>query len=253
MSAGVKDVALVPQESAVSADLVLMFERLAKDPAVDADKLEKLVTLQERILARNAESEFNAAFVAMQRALPVIDEHGIIRDNNGQERSRYAKWEDIKAAITPILATHGFSLRHRVEFPTEASVKVTAYLTHDAGHSVTSEFLAKADTSGSKNAIQALGSSTSYGRRYTAIDVTGITSREPERRDDDGRGSDAARKPETPEAVTELLKRLALAAGTDQFYPTWNQADAKARQFVTKHHADTWTDLKAAHAAGGRS
>src|SRR6185295_6009416 len=46
------------------------------------------------------------------------------------------------------------------------------------GHERTSEFLADADTSGSKNAIQARGSAVSYGHRYTTKDLLNITTRE---------------------------------------------------------------------------
>ena len=48
------------------------------------------------------------------------------------------------------------------------------------------------DTSGSKNAVQAVGSSTSYGKRYTASALLNLTSRLPDDRDDDGRAAGAS-------------------------------------------------------------
>lgn len=244
------ETALAPVSEPASS-LVLMFERLAKDPAVDVEKLERLIAMQERILARNAESAFNVAFTALQASLPEIEEHGGIKDRAGEVQSRYAKWEDIKKVITPILGQHGFSLRHKVEWPSEKSVKVTAFLTHADGHFITSEFLSGADSSGNKNAIQALGSSTQYGRRYTAIDVTGITSREPSRRDDDGQTSEAYKQPTEPDGLSALLTDLeAKAADSKTFYATWNKAPQALRQYVTKYRKHRWDELKAL-ASGG--
>jgi hypothetical protein len=41
-------------------------------------------------------------------------------------------------------------------------------LSHELGHSEETTMTLPLDTSGSKNNVQAVGSSTSYGKRYTA-------------------------------------------------------------------------------------
>ena len=181
-----------------AGDLVLMFERLAKDPAVDVGKLERLIAMQERILKINARAEFARAFAEMQPHLPEIDERGrIVIDD--ELRNRYAKFADIQKAIKPVLARFGFMLSFKSRHE-PGQVTVVGKLRHVAGHVETSSFTAAPDTSGKKNAIQALGSARSYGRRYTTLDLTGITSRAPEDRDDDGEAANdrAAEAPVKP-------------------------------------------------------
>lgn len=232
--------------AAPAADnIVLMFERLAKDPAVDVQKLERLIGMQERILAHNAKAAFNGAFSAMQAEIPEIDEHGVIRNREGEVQSRYAKNEDIQKVLRPILQKHGFSLSFRTEWPEKGMVKVVGILTHDAGHSRESEFIAQADTSGNKNAIQALGSSVSYGHRYTTCDLLNITSRVKEHgADDDGQTSE---RPQAPEGYEQFQKAMSAAAerGMAILSAGWNEASKDIRHYAQTHDRAWWGELRA--------
>ncbi len=157
--------------------------RAAADPNVDIDKLERLLEMQERVLGREAKAQFTAALAALQPELPVITENGGIKDCSGNVQSTYALWEDINEAIKPQLAEHGFALSFRTR-RTENEISVTGVLSHRGGHSEETELSLPSDTSGSKNAVQAVGSSTSYGKRYTAMALLNLTSRGA---DDDGK------------------------------------------------------------------
>ena len=144
MTTAIKQVALVPAAEAPPADgFVAMVERLASNPQVDVAKLERLLDMQERILNRGAESAFNTAFAQMQGEVETVIERG------RTDKGAYAKLEDIIDTVRPVLQRHGFSLSYRTEWP-EKRVRVVGILTHAAGHARTSEFLADADTSGSK-------------------------------------------------------------------------------------------------------
>lgn len=162
---------------------VSMIERAARDPNVDVDKMERLLAMQERIIARNAKAAYNAALVAVKPLLPVITEHGKIIVG-GEVRSTYAKWEDIDEAITPILAAQNMALTFRCGVANDGKITVTAVLSHGDGHSeeTTCPPLAH-DSSGSKNAVQAVKSSTSYGKRIAAALLLGLRTRG---EDDDG-------------------------------------------------------------------
>lgn len=175
-----------------SAAIITVIERAAMNPNVDIDKMERLLMMQERIIAKNAEQVFNAALAEMQDELPVILESGAIKNSSGKVQSTYAKWEDINEAIKPILRKHGFALTFKSEI--NGSVKVTGILTHKAGHREQTEIVLPADTSGSKNAVQAVASSVSYGQRYTAKLLLNFTSRG---EDDDGQsaGQQKAKEP----------------------------------------------------------
>ncbi len=222
--------------------LILMFERLATNKDVDVEKLDRLIAMQERIIAHNARSEYYAAFAAMQGDLPAVTERGEIAVN-GVVRSKYARNEDIQDAIRPILQKHGFALSFRNEFK-DGLVTITGILAHRSGHAEQDQFVAKADDSGSKNAIQALGSTRSYGQRYTTIALLNIATRG---EDDDGRRSDKASKPTAPEGYDAWLIELTAVAdeGEAALKAAWNQSKPLYRTYITKNDALTWASLKA--------
>lgn len=193
-----------------STAIIQMIERAALNPNVDIDKMERLLEMQERIMARNAKAAFDAAFADMQQDLPVISERGGIKDRNGNVQSRYALWEDINEAIKPILAKHGFGISFRTG-KRDGHIVVTGVLSHREGHREETEMELPTDTSGSKNAVQAVGSSTSYGKRYTASALLNLTSRG---EDDDGASSNS------PKTITEKqvldLRDLIAEVGADE-------------------------------------
>ena len=162
-----------------SAQLIDMIGRLASDPNSDIDKMERLMAMREKVLDREIKSAFNAALSDMQDAIPAIAERG-----SGHGSITYAKWEDVNKVIKPILKQYGFALRFEVD--TKEGVSVTATLSHSCGFEVNTTMTSKADTSGSKNAIQAIGSSVSYLKRYTASALLNITSHG---QDDDAYGT----------------------------------------------------------------
>ena len=166
-----------------NAAVMAIIERAALNPDVDAAKMDQLFALQEKVLARNARTAYFRALAEMAGALPAVAEKG-----TGHNATKYAKWEDIQAAITPILGQHGFALSFRTKVEDKA-IRITAILAHREGHTEENELLLPADNSGSKNAVQAVGSSITYGFRYTACALlniqTGVT-------DDDGRAAGGA-------------------------------------------------------------
>jgi hypothetical protein len=223
---------LVPQSE--SAAIISMIERMASDPDVDISRLEKILELRQRVKNENAKAAFDSAFALMQPELPVISEKGEIKVGN-DVRGRYAKWEDIGDAIMPILAQHGFSLRHRVH-QSDAKVTVTGILSHKDGHAEETAVTLPIDASGSKNAVQAIGSSVSYGQRYTARALLNIRSRfgGDAAMDDDGvKGGGAATI--TPDQIGEIVE-LSDSVGADQakflaFFKIERLADMPAKRF----------------------
>lgn len=150
-----------------------MIERAARDPSVDIDKLERLMQMQERAIAREAKASFDAAMAELQPELPAIGERGKALVQ-GQVRYTFALWEDINTAIKPVLMKHGFALTFRTDFAN--GITVTGVLSHRAGHREETSITLPTDASGSKNAVQAVASSVSYGKRYTAGALLNLTS-----------------------------------------------------------------------------
>ncbi len=223
---GAKDVALVPANP--NTDMIQMIERMASNKDVDVEKLERLIALNDRSVDREAAAAFNAAFSKMQADIPEIDEKGAIKNRAGEVQSRYARFEDVQKVLKPILIRHGFALSFRSEWPDPKTVKVVGILTHVMGHARESEFLSAADESGSKNAIQGLGSAVSYGRRYTTIDLLNITTRG---QDDDGQKAGRAK---APDGFDEWLQSLEVAAkgGVTTLNAAWACSDNVFKNFV---------------------
>lgn len=157
-------------ERSEGATILSVISRAASDPSVDIDKMERLLLMHERMQAKQAEADFAADLAEMQDQLPSIGERG-----NAANRYTYALWEDINAAIKPILKRFGFALSFRTDCQKDA-IAVTGVLTHRGGHREETTISLPADGSGNKNAVQAVASSVSYGKRYTAGALLNLTS-----------------------------------------------------------------------------
>lgn len=184
----------VVDERPAPANLMQVIANAARDPNADADKMERLLAMYERITAQEAKMAYTSALAEMQPKLPVIDRRGKIvvpkKDNKEGHETPYALWEDINDAIRPTLHEHGFALSFRIGQAQDGKIEVTGVLSHSAGHQEETTLTLMHDSSGSKNAVQAVGSSVSYGKRYTAMALLNITSRAPMDKDDDGNAAD---------------------------------------------------------------
>jgi hypothetical protein len=232
-------------EPKLEQNATLMFERLARDPNVDVDKLERLIAMQERILKHQAKSAFDTAFAAMQGDIPVVSEKGQILVK-GELRSRFATNEDIQETVKPILQRHGFSIRFRNVVLEGGRLKVVGILSHRDGHSEEDEFVTKADDSGGKNDIQAIGSARSYGQRYTTIALLNIATRGT---DDDGAtaaAKPAHQTPQAPAGFDDWLTDLSAVAdnGWEALKKTWNDSAQPLRNYLAATSPNTFENLK---------
>jgi len=148
--------------------MLSIIERAARDPSVDVDKMERLLQMQEVVIKRQAKAEYDIAMASMQPKMPVIEKRG-----KAYNDTLYARWDDIHQAIMPVLTECGFSLAFKTASDGK-NVSVTAILSHVGGHSEETTLAVPADGSGSKNAVQAIGSSVSYAKRYTASSLLNI-------------------------------------------------------------------------------
>ena len=204
------------QEIAVRQEtgIVSMIERLARDTQVDVIKFEKLVLLQadmeERQEKREAEKRaeaarvaYCAAFAKMQAKIPAV----VKNKKNDHTKQKYANLDAILEALREPLGSHGFSISHKAE-QTEKAITVHTILRHEAGHSETQSFTLPIDTAGSKNIVQAIGSSSTYAARYGTCRMLGIASED----DDDGKTGGASKEPTLTAMQKEQLSTLLMAA-----------------------------------------
>lgn len=153
--------------------------RALSDPKTGVDTLERLLAMQERVYATQAKQAFTEAKIEMRPELPEVTMKGhiIIRDkqtNAITQDTPFARFEDIHDAVVPVLSRHGFDLKFRNGLSPDGKIMVTTILSHIGGHEESTDFILPHDSSGSKNSVQAVGSSTSYGKRYGVLSILNI-------------------------------------------------------------------------------
>jgi len=169
----VAEPAQLPQVSE-SAAILQVIERMAANPAVDVEKFERLMAMHERIQAKRAEQSFNFDLAQMQPNLPTVTNRGQIV-HNGKVISTYAYFEDIVETVRPLMAANGFSLTYQVKQDGD-KMAVTGILRHRDGHNEQTTLALPIDMSGAKNAVQGMGSSLTYAKRYVICALLNITT-----------------------------------------------------------------------------
>ena len=165
-----------PAISDQAASMIQVIEKAVSNPDVDADKLSQILDVQERIMDRNARMNYTRALAEMAGEIPDFPEGGKIIHSK-KLISTYARWdEDINPILRPLLSSYGFHLSFRTGRAEDGMQPITACLSHRDGHSEETTIYIPADNSGAKNSVQAVGSSTSYGKRYAAAALLNITT-----------------------------------------------------------------------------
>lgn len=189
--------------------LIQVIERAAMNPEVDIDKMERLMGMHERILAKQAEAEFNDAMSAAQAEMTRVAADA----NNPQTKSRYASYGALDKAIRPIYTKHGFNVTFNTgKSDKENYVLVLGMIGHNGGHTNHLQIDMPADGKGAKGGdvmtlTHAAGSALSYGRRY----LLGLGFNIAVGEDNDGNG---AGDPIT-DAQKKILVELQQEAGAD--------------------------------------
>ena len=160
---------------------------LAINKNLDIATLEKLMALQERWDAQQAKKAYYTSLSQFQMDCPPI-----LKTKAGyDDRYRYAPLDQIIKVIKEDMFKNGLTYRWE-QVDKDSKVLVTCVITHVSGHSEKTTLEAADDTSGSKNAIQAKGSTVQYLRRYTLESALGIATAD---EDIDGESKPSKAKP----------------------------------------------------------
>jgi hypothetical protein len=249
---GTKDVALVPREDTAiaSRDGFDMFERMVRDPQVDPDKLERMMTLWERAQALAARARFDEALAAAQREMEPIR-----RDSfNPQTKSKYASYAALNQVARPIYTKHGLTVSYDTgDAPDATTVRVLAHVSGH-GHRQTYHVDMAADGKGAKGGdvmtrTHATGAAVQYGRRYLLKMIFDLAEV-----DDDGNGASAQSSAPVPDGFEVWAEDMELKAdeGTAALKAAWGTTDPAMRTFVGKHRAGWWQHTKARAAKADR-
>jgi hypothetical protein len=161
---------------------------IAVEKGADLAQLEKLMDLQERFEANEAKKAYVKAMARFREDCPAI------KKTRDAHNSKYAGLAETIAQIKGLLSDHGLSHTWRTN-QENGLISVTCCVTHTAGHQECTTLSAGADQTGSKNSIQAIGSTITYLERYTLFAILGIASTD---QDDD-----AAAAGEPVETITD--------------------------------------------------
>jgi hypothetical protein len=198
-----------------SATVFSLLQGVLANPNSTPETIERMIALMERTEKEKARKAFYADFVIMQSKLPIIERKGKF-EAQGRKVPKYAAWEDVVEQIQPILTAHNFALSFNPSVK-DGMVSVKAKLLHKEGHfEETDAFEMSPDLTGEKNPSQALGSATSYGKRYTGFAVLNIISRDPaDGKDDDATAAHVAMET-ISEAQVAALKVLMKETATEE-------------------------------------
>jgi len=182
-----------------------MMERVASNPDIDADKMQKILDMQIQVMDRTARDEFYRAMTEVQKVLPAV-----MKDSfNPQTKSHYAKIEAIAKAIKPTYTKHGFSMsftQGKSDF--EQYMHIEGILRHSAGHSEDFYFVdLPVDMVGikgqpNKTEVHGRGSTFTYGRRYLTCAMFNVAT------EDDEDGNAAYEPPPAKLISTPQIKQI---------------------------------------------
>ena len=185
-----KELVEVRQES--PAELI----KAALAKGADLTQLKGLLDLQEQYEANEARKAYHVAMTAFKADPPKIAKEKEV--SFGGTSYKHATLSSVTEKINRSLSQHGLAATWKVQ--QNGTISVTCKITHVKGHSEETTMTAPADTSGSKNSIQAIGSTITYLERYTLLAATGLATDD---MDDDAQG------------VTEVIDNKQLNQITD--------------------------------------
>lgn len=143
--------------------------QVATTPGISIDVIERMVALQERQQAKQAETAFYAAMTLLQSEVPLIHRGG----TNTFTGSKYARREDVFVALQPLLSKHGFAFSFNEESRDGNICKFSGKLSHRDGHFEVKyktlqvdEAKKNKDGKPTRTGIQDDGSTASYAQRY---------------------------------------------------------------------------------------
>ena len=151
--------------------LAMAIEKGISDP----DILAKLIALRNDELARQSKAVFDEKFAAMQAEFVPVGKSSKATDANGRTLYSYCPIEVILAMAAPIMARHGFSYRWTEEALANKEKRINCIVS-GWGHSETGyvDIPFMEPSSRATNAVQMRGSATTYGKRYSFLNATGI-------------------------------------------------------------------------------
>lgn len=174
----VKDFEDRGEVAVVSEAPTLSLIQMAIENKYDPEFIGRMMDLQERNEARLAKQAYIAAMAKFKEDPPkIIKDRSVAFQPSGKPAVSYA-YADLATALEAIntkLSPHGLFASWATE-QQNGLIAVTCVISHEMGHSETTQLSAAPDDTGSKNKIQAMGSTIYYLKRYTLFALLGLAA-----------------------------------------------------------------------------
>ena len=174
----IKDVAV--KESQAST-LMSIIEKIATSPELDdaaLSRIERMFEMHKEMISEQAKREYGTSMALAQGAIQLVFRN----KENSHTRSQYADIAAIHASAKPCWTKEGFSVSsYKYDAEKEGYIGVCCEIRHSGGHQETYRDIWPLDIAGSggktnKTAIQAMGSTMQYARRYTEMMVFDVST-----------------------------------------------------------------------------
>ncbi len=219
---------IVPAANATPMQMIAS----AVQNGADMDKLEKLMELQERWESNEARKAYNVAMNDFKKSVPDIIKNKKV--GFGNTKYKHATLSHVCDVISETMSAHGLSHSWEPQ-QTEKEIIVTCIIKHALGHSERTTLSGPKDTSGAKNAIQAIGSTVTYLQRYTLLAAVGMAARDT---DDDANTPTNSIQNDPSEDLIETSKEYA-EKGFSAYRDWFQQLDRESQVKLTGHKLDS--------------
>jgi hypothetical protein len=151
----------------------------AIEKGIDPDKLGKLLDLQERWERSEAAKEFAAALAGFQKACPMVQKKRAVKSKDGNQKYKFAGFEDVIQVAKPHLATFGIYYSFSSPQLDGPDYVMNCHL-QVGSHEVIRPFVAQKPNIDALakamycNEAQAVGGWQSYMKRYSFCAATGL-------------------------------------------------------------------------------
>jgi len=180
-----------------------VFIMTAIEKGIGPEQLKQFIDLKERYDANEARKAYVVAMAGFKsEPLEIFKDVNVKFDTKvGKTSYNHAGLDTAVEKINIPLSKHGLVAAWNPSTE-NGQITVECFLTHILGHREMVKLSGPPDATGSKNALQAIGSTISYLERYTLFAILGISAKG---QDDDGKGAGKEAETITEEQYVNIV------------------------------------------------
>jgi len=228
-----KERQIVPRETSGDISPMALISK-AIDKDMSTEQIKMMMDLRDRDDAFQAKKAYTVAMADFKANAPTITKTKKVE--YGNTSYSHADLGKIASQIAAEMSKYGLSHAWDIDQSDPKCIKVICIVTHSMGHSESVPMQAPADTTGSKNVIQSIGSTVTYLQRYTLVAITGLAAGD---EDDDGVNASPEGDQQTADHDFEFYPEQSFK----EFFPKWEKsikAGSKSKEaliaYILKTH-----------------